>query len=110
MAWEHEREHFRIQYPARVRPELLVGEGVHEVLDLSEGGIRLRPAGPLETDDEGRIVGTLRLRRGESVEVEGRMLRRDGADLIVRVTRGITFRVIMEEQRWLLERSYGLGW
>jgi hypothetical protein len=110
MTWEFEREHFRIQYPARVRPEFLVGQAVHEVLDLSEGGIRLRPSGPLEVDDEGRVAGTLRLRRGESVEVEARMLRRDGTDVVLRVTSGITFRVIMEEQRWLLERSYGLDW
>jgi hypothetical protein len=110
MSFEHERAHFRIQYPTAARPRLVVGEAVHEVIDLSEGGIRFRPSTPLELERDDEVQGVLRFARGEETHLLGRVLRSDGRDVVLRIEAGVDFRTVLDEQRWLLQQNYGLTW
>jgi hypothetical protein len=110
VSFEHERAHFRIQYPMAARPRFRLGGEVYEVVDLSEGGLRFRTPQPLLLDYDQPLQGVIRFHRGEESAVTGRVLRLDGRDVVLRIDSGVTFRTVMEEQRWLLQQNYGLTW
>lgn len=56
MAYEHEREYFRILYPTAARPRFLSGGLVQQVVGLSEQGLRCRVLEG-EVHDAGEEVG-----------------------------------------------------
>ena len=55
------------------------------------------------------MAGTIRFRRGEEVAVRGTVVRLDGREVAVKLEQGIPLRVVMEEQRFLLDRHRYLG-
>ena len=117
MSFEAERRHYRVVYPKQVRPRLLTPEGTFEVLDLSEGGLRFggvsaeagdgRPPPPAAGDV---VVGRVTFARGAAVDVRGRVIRAGQGEVAVELAEGVPFREILEEQRYLLARNYGLDW
>ena len=109
MAWVHEREHYRVAYPTQLRPRFLVQGFTFDVIDISERGLRFR-LGEAEAPEAGNEVqGVVRFRRGETITVRGSVLRVDGREVAVRLEEGVPLRVIMEEQRFLLDRHRHLG-
>lgn len=110
MGWEHRREHYRIMYPTAARPRFIIGELAHEIVDLSDQGIRYR-VGQQENRTVGdEIQGVVRFRRGETVPVLGSVVRVRGGDVALRLEPGIPTRIMLEEQRYLRERHRGSAW
>ncbi|MBK8005330.1 MAG: PilZ domain-containing protein [Gemmatimonadetes bacterium] len=110
MGWQHSREYYRVAYPTDLRPRLDVQSHFFDVIDVSEKGMRFalgKTADAPRLGDE--VAGLIRFRRGEEVEVRGMVIRLDGREVAVRLEDGIPLRVIMEEQRFLLERHRYLG-
>jgi hypothetical protein len=109
MGWVHNREYYRITYPTTLRPKLLVQGHTFEVVDVCERGIRflLGDASPPDVGYE--IAGTVRFRRGETVEIRGAVLRLTNGEIAARLDAGIPLRAVMEEQRFLLDRRRNLG-
>ncbi len=109
MAWAHDREHYRVAYPSTLRPKLLVQGHTFDVVDISERGIRFR----LEKADEPapgvEVQGTVRFRRGDTITVRGVVLRVVQGEVAAKLEEGVPLRVIMEEQRYLLDRHRHLG-
>ena len=91
-------------YPTIVRPKLLVQGHTFEVIDVSEHGLRFRLGEATPPAPGFEIEGTLRFKRGETVDVRGTVLRLDGGEVSARLDQGVPLRVIMEEQRFLLQR------
>lgn len=110
MQWRHEREHYRIQYPAAARPRLVANGVTYDVLDLSEGGIRvLVPEGEPAPGLDAELSGVLRFRRDDEIVVmRGRVLRVEDRHVAIRLEVGLGFRVVLDEQRYLLENNFGL--
>ena len=103
--YPYERAHYRLAYPARERPQLLLDDTEVEVVCCSEGGLRFRaPDGP--APEPGTCVqGTLVFRFGGREEVEGAVVRVQDGEVAVHLTeRGVPFSRIWEEQRWLRGR------
>ncbi len=102
--WAHERSLFRIRYPLRERPSLVVDGVAHEVVDCCEGGIRF--VGGRESWATGSTLeGLLTLRGGSTVAVRGRVLRvQEGEVAVALDSPGIPFAAILEEQRYLRSR------
>jgi RNase P/RNase MRP subunit p29 len=106
-AFDVEREHYRIVYPAASCPRLL-GDGLErQVIDLSQQGLRYRAA-----EGETRAVGdqlesTVRVRRGEEVRVLGTVVRVREREVALRLSMGVPLRVVLDEQRYLRERRRG---
>ena len=109
MAWVHEREHYRVAYPTQLRPKFLVQGFAFDVIDISERGRRFRLADAATPEAGNEVQGTVRFRRGETITVRGAVLRVDGREVAVRLEEGVPLRVIMEEQRYLLDRHRHLG-
>lgn len=100
-----DRAHYRLAYPTRERPRLVLDDAGLEVVDCSEKGLRFRlPDGP--APEVGTAVqGTLVFRRGTTVDVEGEVVRIQDGEAAVHLTeRGVPFAQIWSEQRWLRSR------
>ena len=104
------REHYRIAYPTPARPKLLLGGYTHDVVDISEGGIKFLIDGAPAPGIGEEIQGTVRFRRGDLVDVQGKVLRVEGNQVAAQFVVGIPFKTIMDEQRYLMEHFRGLGW
>ncbi len=109
MAWAHEREHYRVAYPTSLRPKLLVQGHTFDVVDISERGIRFRLEKAEEPGPGFEVQGAVRFRRGETVNVRGVVLRVVQGEVAAKLEEGVPLRVIMEEQRYLLDRHRHLG-
>lgn len=108
--FEHSRAHFRVQYPPKVRPAFDTDTRSWDVLDVSEGGLRLRVPDGVALELGTELAGEVRFRRGERVPVRGTVIRCVAGHAAVRLDVTIPFRVILEEQRFLLAQNYGLTW
>ncbi|HTS89714.1 MAG TPA: PilZ domain-containing protein [Gemmatimonadales bacterium] len=105
MAWIHDREHYRVAYPTALRPKLVVQGVTFEVVDISERGIRFRLGEAARPEPGFEVQGEVRFRRGETITLRGTVLRVADGEVAARLEEGIPLRVIMEEQRFLLDRN-----
>jgi PilZ domain len=109
MAWAHEREHYRVAYPTALRPKLLVHGVSFDVVDICERGLRFR-LGTADAPQPGfEVQGVIRFKRGETVNVRGTVLRVVQGEVSAKLDEGIPLRVVMDEQRYLLDRNRHLG-
>jgi hypothetical protein len=106
---ENRRQHFRIRYPADSRPRFVYGTTISEVVECSEGGIRVLPAG--ERPPEGAsITGKLSLCHGEQLVIAGTVVWSDGKSLAIHLhVTPIPFLAILREQLYLRRLSRQTG-
>jgi hypothetical protein len=109
MGWVHNREYYRVTYPTTLRPRLLVQGHTFDVVDVCERGIRFQLGEAVPPDVGYEIQGTVRFRRGETVDIRGTIVRIHDSEIAARLDSGIPLRAIMEEQRFLLDRRRHLG-
>ena len=102
------RKHYRIHYPKRERPTLLMNGEDLEILDCSESGVKYKWSH--DTPELGSLVrGRIRFLIGEHVEIEGVILRVEDENVCVQLTESsIPFKITLAEQRYL--KKHYLGW
>lgn len=93
------RSFYRLRYPILERPKLEIDNKTYPVTELSEGGMRVEAR---ELDKA--IHGTLVLRDGSRMAVKGILGRTIGSEKVVVELTGVSFAVLMNEQRRLLKR------
>lgn len=93
------RRHYRLRYPLRLRPRLDVAGVEAEVIDISEGGIRIINQTGLPVVLGERMNGALRLRSGEAAELSGCVIRITPSEVAVSLGRGLSFASLLREQR-----------
>lgn len=98
-----ERSYYRIRYPRRERPWLVVDESNFEVLDCSETGLRIQYLGDAPPEPGDTITGTIRFpREQEEVQVEGTVVWvREGEVALHLPNTRIPLATIFREQRYL---------
>lgn len=103
------REYFRVGYPLAERPQLVLKDAVHQVLDCSEAGFRFY-IGEFETPNIGSMLeGRIRFRRGQSIPVRGRVVWAERGQVAVSLTDArIPLSIIYDEQRYL-RKHYPVG-
>jgi hypothetical protein len=110
MEWEHPREHYRILYPTAARPVFTADSLEHEVVDVSEQGMRFRAAEGETWKVDYPVVGVVRFQRRDEVKVRGVVIRVVGQEIAARLSVGIPLKTILDEQRYLREHHRGLAW
>ena len=106
MVADNRRNEYRIVYPIADRPRMEIGCEVYEVLDLSEGGLRLL-APDLQLGEAQRIQGMLYFSDGGRAYINGSVFRRTDKHLVIELDRNkIPYQRIVQEQRFLISR-YG---
>ena len=103
------RNHYRVEYPVKDRPTLSARQWHGEVMDCSETGVRVHlPAampGEANLVDGERLTASIRFAQGDTIEVEGTVVRHAGTTLVLRLdVAQIPFSRIIREQRWLRAR------
>lgn len=101
MRRESGRKHYRVTYPADLRPGLWIAGRQLVLVDVSETGIRYLPADPAVLHLGAALAGDIRFHRGRTVPVEGRVVRLDGGEAAVQLIRRVPFAAILEEELWL---------
>lgn len=99
------RDSYRVTYPMRERPVLVLQDDEWPILDISETGIRYEAAtGDLpEVGDE--IYGEVRFQRGDRTLIAGEVLRVEDRKIAMRLEPpGVPFRILLEEQQFLREK------
>ena len=110
MDWEHPREHYRIVYPTAARPVFTSGAIEHDVVDVSEQGMRFRAVEGEIWELEDPVVGVVRFQRRDEVKVSGVVIRLVGREIAARLSIGIPLKTIIDEQRYLREHHRGSAW
>jgi hypothetical protein len=99
------REFYRVTYPEKERPSLKIGEDELTVIDISEKGGKFLNDKDVKIDPDATIDGTITFHNGETISVEGTVLRAFNDQVVICFTKtqGIPFSVILKEQRYLRE-------
>ncbi len=98
--WESERQYFRVFFPDAETPVLTVDGIDYEVVDASEKGIKFKkPEGDCPFEADQPVSCKFTLKTGESCLVAGKVLRVLPSMVVLILTDGISFRLLMSEQR-----------
>ncbi len=98
---DNRRQHYRIKYPEGDQPRFVFGTSISEVLECSERGIRVRPAGRMPDYGE-EVAGRISMCHGAQVSVAGSVIwSEDGIIAIHLDGRPIPFLAVIREQLYL---------
>ncbi len=98
------RAYYRLYYPVLDRPVWRVNGRDYEVVEISEGGARLRYGEGLPERPETPVSGRIKFSDGAETEVAGVVLRKVEGGIVVVLSKGISFRRMLVEQVHLKER------
>jgi PilZ domain-containing protein len=104
MAWQFEREFFRLSYPPQAAPRFVVDGQRHRIVDIGEGGFRYADLAVAEPGQP--VNGTIEFPEGEDpLEVNGVVVRQVNGEIAVRCPpKSIPLGVVLREQRRLRRR------
>ncbi|MEA4908006.1 MAG: PilZ domain-containing protein [Chloroflexi bacterium] len=99
------RQHFRINYPARYAPVIMIRGRGYQVIDLSEVGIRFVNARRIPLPDD-IFQAEIRFNDGETVPVVGKVIRIQNDQVaMLLLIKNIPYRKLLSEQAFLREVS-----
>ncbi|MCL9782760.1 PilZ domain-containing protein [Vibrio sp. S4M6] len=105
MSFKQKRQYFRLRYPKRARPVFRAEEERYSVAEVSEKGIRVIMSNTSILYRGMSVNGSLLLAGDDFIQVEGAILRFDKDEVIVKLTKGPSFKDMVAEQR-RLKRKY----
>ncbi|EGU48532.1 hypothetical protein VIOR3934_12350 [Vibrio orientalis CIP 102891 = ATCC 33934] len=98
---EQKRKYYRLKYPKRARPFVRFGDEMFQVTEVSEGGIRMVSNNFTNMYQGLTVKGVLNLNEENVIEVEGAVLRFDKDEVIIQLRKGPTFKIMVDEQRFI---------
>ena len=102
------RSHFRVVYPIEERPTFNVGRFFHEVVDLSEKGLRYEVRDRRVPTVGTKVSGTLAFKRGHELTINGEVLRARGGLVVIILEPALDFGEVLAEQQYLRGKGYTL--
>lgn len=107
MSEAQKRQFFRVIYPAHERPKVIIARKPYEIMDLSEGGVKIFVKNPtLQFEVEKLVEGNIIFADKVNVAFKGKILRVHEDFVVVRTSTGVPLQRIMGEQRYLIAK-YG---
>ena len=104
MAYKHDREFFRLQYPPPAAPTFMANGLAHRVVDIGEGGFRYALADG-EPPPGSTVAGVIEFEDEDPLEVEGIVVRSQNGEVAVRCPpRSIPLPVVIREQQRVRRR------
>lgn len=92
------RSYYRLQYPKPERPSVWFQGRSYDVTEISEGGLRIRVAGGCAVRLHQTFAGVLRFNDGGTTPIVGVVLRLDGSEIVVKLSKGISLKRMLSEQ------------
>jgi hypothetical protein len=97
---------YRIIYPLTERPSLELGHSLYDVVDCSERGLRYELNYQRIPTVGSLAGGMLHFRRGESVHVQGKIIRALRGVVVLALDPPLSFGDVMAEQRYLRSKGF----
>ena len=97
------RKFFRLAYPDAMMAVIVINGREYLVPEISEGGLRIRCNQFLEFRNGENVEATIYFQDGTEVPISGEISRRDSKDYVIAPLDGISFKLIVNEQRKLLQ-------
>ncbi len=101
---DERRRHYRLRYPEAERPTARINDLDYPVVDISEGGSRLLLAGGRGLRRGQQFAGTVLFPDGETVPIEGVVLRSTEKHMAVQLSKGISQKRMVAEQKRIREK------
>jgi len=102
------RQFFRLRYPKNERPRARILDRDFRVCEISEQGTRILFTNSHPVSAGILIRGTIHFHAGEHIEIEGRVLRMDGQELVAKLTKGPDLKRMTAEQIYLRKKYPGM--
>ncbi|HEY4130792.1 MAG TPA: PilZ domain-containing protein [Gemmatimonadaceae bacterium] len=102
------RSHYRVVYPIEERPTFNVGRFFHEVVDLSEKGLRYEVKDRRVPTVGSKVAGTLAFKRGGDLAITGEVIRSRGGLVVIVLDKPLEFAEVLAEQKYLRTKGYTL--
>ncbi|MDN3682449.1 PilZ domain-containing protein [Vibrio tapetis subsp. quintayensis] len=98
---EQKRKYYRLKYPKRAMPVMRIqGEQFH-VSEVSEKGIRII-MNRLNSLYHGlSLAGSVKLHGDQNIKIEGAVLRMENSEVILQLSKGPSFKDMVQEQRFI---------
>lgn len=93
------RQFYRLKYPKRAMPVLQLGNQRYRVTELSEQGIRVLMENYSTMLKGEQMTGKVSLPTDDEISIEGAVLRFDGEEVIFKLSKGPSFKIMVQEQR-----------
>ncbi|MBW3694723.1 PilZ domain-containing protein [Vibrio sp. T187] len=103
-SFAQKRQYYRLKYPKRARPLMRVDDELFHVSEVSEKGVRLLIRNLASFYRGLSMVGTLNLHDHSTVKVSGAVLRFDGDEVILQLSKGPSFKDMVSEQRHIRQK------
>ncbi len=91
------REYLRVYYPYTERPKLIIDEKEVDVTEISEHGIRFYLGS--------KVSATIIFHDGESLTIEGEIIRIHTNEVAVHLAKGIPYDRIIKDQEYLMKNK-----
>ncbi|MBL6751933.1 MAG: PilZ domain-containing protein [Nevskia sp.] len=98
-----QRRYYRVVYPTTLRPVLLLGDESLPIIDICENGVRFVAGKSAQIEVGTPVEATVKFRSGHDTVIRGTIVRAGAREVAINIERGVTFRLIIAEQRMLLE-------
>jgi hypothetical protein len=95
---------FRVDYPLQYRPTILIDGREYNVVNVSERGVKFRCEGDIEWEET--VQGIVTFYDGESLDVEGKVVRHGENEAALKLVKRIPFQRIINEQRFLINKLW----
>lgn len=102
------RAFFRLRYPRNERPRAKIQDRDFRICEISEEGTRILFTNSHPVSRGIAIKGTIRFHDGVEIQIEGRVLRLDGDELVAQLTKGPDLKRMTAEQIYLRKKYPGL--
>ncbi len=95
------RKHYRTRYPVGGRPILTISDISYEVIDISEGGLRLFYKEKSGLAEGSTIQGTITFVESDPLEIEGTVISVGREVVIIQFLKEIPFQTLFEQQKYI---------
>ena len=98
-SFTQKRQYYRLKYPKGARPIMRIKDQLFQVSEVSEKGVRVMTRNVSHFYRGLSMAGTLDLHDEKRVDISGAVLRFDGDEVIIQLSRGPSFKDMVSEQR-----------
>ena len=92
------RSYYRLKYPKTEQPTIRINDREFPVIEISEKGIKVSLTREFSTESDEFISAVIEFQDGESISIEGVVLRRDEESMVVKLSKGISMKRMLVEQ------------
>ncbi|WP_375752488.1 PilZ domain-containing protein [Vibrio sp. HN007] len=101
---EQRRQYYRLRYPRNDRPVITLMDKKYHVCEISEQGLRIVFLSQNPVAIGLTVSGKISFHDSETLSIEGEILRQDDLEVIIKLTKGVSFKRMTVEQLYLRKK------